>query len=104
MKKNIDKKVLDKLALEGEKEWKSKQIKELKFIDGVLVTWEIFNRILDKRLRDENGELEKDNNGCDYLGIINDDVTDLLLSKVLDLGYFKTRGYQLIYQFGIELN
>ena len=51
---------------------------------------------------DENGEPEKDNNGCDYLGIINDDVTDLLLNQVLEQGYFKNRGYQLINQFGID--
>lgn len=75
----------------------------LTFIDGVLVTWRIFDRILKKRLTDENGEPEKDNNGCDYLGIINDDLTDMLLTSVLEHGYFKTRGYQLMFQFGIDI-
>ncbi len=77
----------------------------LTFIDGVLVTWKIFNNILDKRLRDDNGDPEGiiyKGKKYDYLGIINDDVTDLLLNQVLENGYFKTRGYQLMYQFGIN--
>jgi hypothetical protein len=71
------------------------------------VTWRIFNKILDKRLRDDNGDPEGiiyKGKKYDYLGIINDDVTDLLLNQVLENGYFKTRGYQLMYQFGIDIN
>jgi len=77
----------------------------LTFIDGVLVTWKIFNNILDKRLRDDNGDPEGimyKGKKYDYLGIINDDVTDLLLNQVLENGYFKTRGHQLMYEFGID--
>ncbi len=77
----------------------------LTFIDGVLVTWKIFNKILDKRLRDDNGDPEGimyKGKKYDYLGIINDDVTDLLLNQVLENGYFKTRGHQLMYEFGID--
>ena len=80
------------------------ETKDLTFIDGVLVTWEIFNKILDKRLRDDNGDPEGiiyKGRKYDYLGIINDDITDLLWDKVLEHGYLKTRGKQLIIQFGI---
>lgn len=35
------------------------ETKDLTFIDGILVTWEeIFNKILDRRLRDDNGDPE----------------------------------------------
>ena len=80
------------------------QENNLTFIDGVLVTWKLYDRILKKQLTDENGEPEKDNKGYSYLGIINDDVTDLLLNQVLGHGYFKTRGYQLMNQFGINID
>jgi len=82
------------------------ETKDLTFIDGVLVTWEIFNNILDKRLRDDNGDPEGiiyKGKKYDYLGIINDDITDLLLNKVLEQGYFKNRGKQLSNQFGINI-
>lgn len=80
----------------------AEEMENLTFLDGVLITWEIFNKILDKRLRDDNGEPE----GIvykgwkyDYLGIIDDDVNDLLLNKVLEHGYFKHRGEYLSNQF-----
>lgn len=83
------------------------EIENLTFLDGVLLTWEIFDKILDNRLRDDTGNPEgiiyKDRK-YDYLGIINDDVTDLLLNQVLEHGYFKTRGNQLINQFGINID
>ena len=78
------------------------QEKHLTFIDGVIVTWEIYDRILKKQLTDENGEPEKDSKGYSYLAIINDDITNLLFLEVL-LNYYKTRGYQLMYHFGIEI-
>ena len=56
-----------------------------------------------KHLTVENGEPEKDKSGYSYLGIINDEITDLLLDQVLEHGYFKNRGYQLIHQFGIDI-
>ena len=73
----------------------------LTFIDGVLITWNIFIKILDNRLRDENGDPEKDDIGHNFLGIINDDVTDLLLNKVLENGYFKSRGKELAHLFEV---
>ncbi len=83
--------VLEKIKAEETKN-------DLTFIDGVLVTWNIFNKILDKRLRDDNGEPEGitfKGRKYDYLGIINDDVNDLLLNNVLEHGYFKSRGKHL---------
>lgn len=80
------------------------ETKDLTFIDGVLVTWEIFNKILDKRLRDDNGEPEGiiyKGRKYDYLGIIDDDVNDLLLNKVLEHGYFKSRGKELTHLFEV---
>jgi len=74
------------------------ETKDLTFLDGVLVTWEIFNKILDKRLRDDNGDPEGiiyKGRKYDYLGIIDDDVNDLLLNNVLEHGYFKSRGKYL---------
>ena len=78
-------------------------MENLTFMDGILLTWDIFDRILKKRLKDENGEPEKDDNGYTYLGIINDDINDLLSDQVLEHGYFKNRGNQLINQFGIKI-
>ena len=78
------------------------ETKDLTFIDGVLVTWAVFNKILDKRLRDDNGEPEGiiyKGRKYDYLGIIDDDVNDLLLNNVLEHGYFKHRGEYLSNQF-----
>jgi hypothetical protein len=78
----------------------------LTFLDGVLVTWNIFNKILDKRLRDENGDPKKgvcNGHEYEYLGIINDDIAGSILDKVLEHGFFKTRGYQLMHQFGIKI-
>jgi len=78
------------------------EMKDLTFIDGVLVTWNIFNKILDERLRDENGDPEKgicQGYSYDYLGIINDDIASLLLDKVLEHGYLKQRGEYLSNQF-----
>ena len=77
------------------------QENHLTFVDGVLVTWRIFDRILKKRLVDENEDLEQgvcQGHSYDYLAIINDDITSLLLNQVLENGYFKTRGYQLMHQ------
>ena len=71
------------------------EIESLNFIDGVILTWDIFNKILNKHLRDENGELERDKYGSSYLGIIDDNITDILLNKVLEHGYFKGRVVQL---------
>ena len=68
------------------------EMEKLTFLDGVLLTWNIFNKILDNRLRDENGDPEQGickGYAYEYLGIINDDITDLLLNEVLELGYFK---------------
>jgi len=73
-------------------------MENLTFLDCVLVTWNIFNKILDKRLRDDNGEPEGiiyKGRKYDYLGIIDDDVNDLLLNNVLEHGYFKSRGKYL---------
>ena len=81
-------------------------IKNLTFLDGVLLTWNIFNRILDKHLRDENGEPEQgisEGHSYDYLGIINDDVTSLLWDKVLEHGYLKSRGEYLSNQFCVNM-
>jgi len=83
---------------------KIENIQGLTFLDGVLLTWNIFDHILKKRLIDKNGNMEKDKNGCEYLGIITDDITNLLSDPVLEQGYFKTRGDQLINQFGININ
>ena len=92
---NVDKIIDQAIAMEN-----------LTFLDGVLVTWEIFNKILDKRLRDDNGELEGiiyKGRKYDYLGIIDDDVNDLLLNKVLEHGYFKDRGEYLSNQFDANM-
>ena len=80
-------------------------MENLTFIDGVLLTWNIFNKILDNRLRDENGDPEK--GICkgftyEYLGIINDDVTDLILNEVLEQGYLKNHGEHLHKLFRIR--
>jgi len=82
------------------------ETKDLTFMDGVLVTWNIFNRILDKYLRDENGEPEQgisEGHSYDYLGPINDDVTSLLWDKVLEHGYLKSRGEYLSNQFCVNM-
>lgn len=101
--KKPDKKVFKDLIKRDEfKEFeKAQNLQNLSFIDGILVTWEVFNKILEKRLTDEDGNLETDEKGYDYLGIIKDDVTDLLLNKVLELGYFRFRGVHLCDEFGI---
>jgi hypothetical protein len=101
--KKPDKKAFKDLIKRDEfKEFeKAQKLQNLSFIDGVVITWEVFNKILEKRLTDEDGDLETDKEGYDYLGIIEDDVTDLLLNKVLELGYFKFRGVQLCDKFGI---
>ena len=81
-------------------------IENLSFLDGVLLTWNIFNKILDERLRDENGEPEQgisEGHSYDYLGIINDDIASLLRDKVLEHGYLKSRGEYLCNQFDIVL-
>jgi len=67
----------------------------LTFMDGVLVTWNVFNKVLNKRLKNEKGIDEKDDFGYSYLQIINDDITDLLLSEILDNSYFKIHGNNL---------
>ena len=80
------------------------EIENLTFLDGVLLTWNIFNKILDNRLRDENGDPEKGickGYTYEYLGIINDDVTDLILNEVLEQGYLKNHGEHLHELFGI---
>ncbi len=101
--KKPDKKVLTDLIKRDEFEEfeKAQKLQNLSFIDGVVVTWEIFNRVLKKQLTDKDGNLETDEKGYDYLGIIEDDVTDLLLNKVLEVGYLKSRGIHLCDQFGI---
>jgi len=74
------------------------EMENLNFLDGVLLTWNIFNKILDKRLRDENGDPEQGickGYSYEYLGIINDDVNDLILNEVLEHGYFKHHGEYL---------
>jgi len=77
--------------------------KNLTFIDGVLLTHRIYDNVLKKQLTDKNGEPEKDNNGCDYLGAIDDDINDLLFCKTLENGYYKNRGSQLFNQFELDL-
>jgi len=74
------------------------EMENLTFLDGVLLTWNIFEKILDKRLRDENGDPEKGickGYSYEYLGVINDDINDLILNEVLELGYFKHHGEHL---------
>lgn len=81
------------------------EMENLTFLDGVLLTWNIFNKILDNRLRDENGDPEKgvcNGHSYEHLGIINDDVTDLLLNEVLMHGYFKNHGEHLHELFEIR--
>jgi len=80
-------------------------MENLTFLDGVLLTWNIFNKILDNRLRDENGDPEKGickGYAYEYLGIINDDITDLILNEVLEQGYLKNHGEHLHELFGIK--
>lgn len=77
--------------------------KNLSFMDGVILTHRIYERILQKQLKDEHGKPEKDNNGFSYLGIINDDINELLICKVLLSTYFRSRGSQLASQFGIDI-
>lgn len=60
--------------------------KDLTFMDGVLVTWEIFDRILEKQL-----DGEKDSHGYYYLDIILDDVTLYLQDFLLLNGYCAER-------------
>lgn len=75
----------------------------LTFLDGILITKKIYDTVLKKQLSNEKGEPEKDNDGYDYLGIINDDVTGLLKDKILEHGYFIDRSSQLTNRFGINL-
>lgn len=64
----------------------TKTPRDLTFMDGVLVTWEIFDRILEKQLTGE-----KDIHGCFYLSAIQDDVTTYLQSYLLLNGYCAER-------------
>ena len=108
MKEKIDKgrEKIRKERNRRERETKlAEAIENLTFIDGVLLTWNIFNKILDNRLRDENGDPEKGickGHSYEYLGIINDDVTDLILNEVLEQGYLKNRGEHLHELFRIR--
>jgi len=74
------------------------EMENLTFLDGVLLAWNIFEKILDNRLRDENGDPEKGickGYSYEYLGIINDDVNDLMLNNILMNGFFKHHGEHL---------
>lgn len=75
----------------------------LTFIDGVLVTWKIYDKILKKNLIDENGEQEKDKDGFSYLRIINDDINDYLLDGIIKNEYFENRKNVLMNQFEINI-
>lgn len=77
-------------------------LKDLNFLDGIFLTYHIFNSVLKKRLSDRKGNLEKDKDGADYLGVINDDIHELLICKTLEQGYYKDLGSQLFNRFGIE--
>lgn len=75
-------------------------VEKLTFLDGVLVTRHIFEKVLQKHLTDKNGNFLK---GFDqgyfycFLGTINDDVTGMLEDNVLNNGYFKKYG-EFLYQ------
>lgn len=102
---NIEKKDIESKGADGIKE--SEFFENLTFLDGVLVTWKIFEKILEKRLTDENGEPEKgicNGHSYDYLGIIQDDIAEYILDGVLEHGYYKIRKDRLINQFGVEIN
>lgn len=75
----------------------------LTFIDGVILTNHIYKQILQKHLTDKDGIPEKDSKGFTYIGIIEDDIQTYIYCKLLEQSYFKTRGYQLMHQFGINL-
>ena len=72
----------------------TKAPKDLTFMDGVLVTWEIFDRILEKQLAGE-----KDIHGCFYLPAIQDDVTTYIQSHLLLNGYCAERRKNLFNTF-----
>ena len=93
--------ILKKNRKDAKFETKEIKLEKLTFLDGILVTWSIFDKILDNRLRDEKGNEEKDEDGCSYLGIINDDITDLIEDCLLNHGYFKYLGEKLIDEFHI---
>ncbi len=99
----LKKKKKESLSEYTERYYADDQENQLTFVDGVLVTWKIYDKVLKNQLTDEKGEPEKDSKGCDYLGIINDNIDDLLFNQILEKGYFKNRGYQLMHQFGIDI-
>ena len=83
------------------------EMEKLTFLDGVLLTWNIFAKILDNRLRDENGDPEKgicNGHVYEYLGIINDDMNDLILNEILIHGFFRHHSEHLHELFEISPN
>lgn len=77
-------------------------VEKLTFLDGVLVTKYIFEKILLEHLTDKNGNSLKgfdDDHFYSYLGIISDEVTEMLEDTVLNNGYFKKHGASLYWEF-----